>query len=184
MKPISLKIKGINSYVSEQSINFEKLTRTNLFGVFGETGSGKSTILDSIIMALYGTSERDVIQNTINVNVKDAHIVYEFEIKEDDRKYRYLIRRDYKLRPSGLKTTAYLKDVFGDQVLCEGSDNVTEKVTEIIGVAISTGPATDKVAVFFISVFVSPYNTSINRFVALSYFAITIFAVVCWGIAM
>lgn len=134
MKPISLKIKGINSYVSEQSINFEKLTRTNLFGVFGETGSGKSTILDSIIMALYGTSERDVIQNTINVNVKDAHIVYEFEIKEDDRKYRYLIRRDYKLRPSGLKTTAYLKDVFGDQVLCEGSDNVTEKVTEIIGV--------------------------------------------------
>ena len=134
MKPISLKIKGINSYVSEQSINFEKLTRTNLFGVFGETGSGKSTILDSIIMALYGTSERDVIQNTINVNVKDAHIVYEFEIKEDDRKYRYLIRRDYKLRPSGLKTTAYLKDVFGDQVLCEGSDNVTEKVIEIIGV--------------------------------------------------
>lgn len=134
MKPISLKIKGINSYVSEQSINFEKLTRTNLFGVFGETGSGKSTILDSIIMALYGTSERDIIQNTINVNVKDAHIVYEFEIKEDDMKYRYLIRRDYKLRPSGLKTTAYLKDVFGNQILCEGSDNVTEKVTEIIGV--------------------------------------------------
>ena len=134
MKPISLKIKGINSYVSEQEINFEKLSRTNLFGVFGETGSGKSTILDAIVMALYGSSERDIIQNTINVNVKDAHIVYEFEVKEDNKYYRFLIRRDYKLRPSGLKTTAYLKDIIGDEIICEGSDNVTEKVIEIIGV--------------------------------------------------
>jgi len=55
MRPISLKLKGINSYVSEQSVDFEKLSKSNLFGIFGETGSGKTSILDAIVMALYGT---------------------------------------------------------------------------------------------------------------------------------
>ena len=50
MKPINLKIKGINSYVSEQNINFERLAESNIFGIFGETGSGKTTILDSQIL--------------------------------------------------------------------------------------------------------------------------------------
>ena len=72
MKPISLKIKGINSYVSEQFVNFERLAESNIFGIFGETGSGKTTILDSIILALYGVSDRDNLQNIINVNTKDA----------------------------------------------------------------------------------------------------------------
>ena len=72
MKPINLKIKGINSYVSEQQVDFGKLAENNIFGIFGETGSGKTTILDSIILALYGVSDRDVLQNIINVVFHNA----------------------------------------------------------------------------------------------------------------
>ena len=84
MKPINLKIKGINSYVSEQTVDFEKLAESNIFGIFGETGSGKTTILDSIILALYGVSDRDVLQNIINVNTKDAYVEYTFDMENTD----------------------------------------------------------------------------------------------------
>ena len=41
MRPIKLKIKGLNSFIEEQTIDFEKLTDRGLFGIFGPTGSGK-----------------------------------------------------------------------------------------------------------------------------------------------
>ena len=58
MKPIKLKIKGLNSFIEAQEINFEILTQKGLFGIFGPTGSGKSTILDGITLALYGEVSR------------------------------------------------------------------------------------------------------------------------------
>ncbi|MCO7155394.1 AAA family ATPase [Anaerobutyricum hallii] len=58
MRPIELKIKGINSYREEQVINFNQLTSQGFFGIFGPTGSGKSTILDAITLALYAKLPR------------------------------------------------------------------------------------------------------------------------------
>ena len=43
MRPLQLKLKGINSYREEQVIDFETLTSQGLFGIFGPTGSGKTT---------------------------------------------------------------------------------------------------------------------------------------------
>ena len=134
MRPINLKLKGINSYVSEQTVDFEKLSQFNLFGIFGETGSGKTSILDAIVMALYGTSERDVTQNIINVHCSDAYIIFEFEMLENGRKVRYIVRRDYKLRPSGLKTEAVLLKSDTKEVLAEHTDEVNEKILKIIRV--------------------------------------------------
>ena len=81
MKPSKLTICGVNSYVTPQTVNFNKLSEGNLFGIFGATGSGKSTILDSIVIALYGTSDRDNLSNIINVNCTDAYIKFEFELE-------------------------------------------------------------------------------------------------------
>ena len=33
MRPIKLKIKGLNSFVEEQTIDFEKLTKQGFFGI-------------------------------------------------------------------------------------------------------------------------------------------------------
>ena len=54
MKPIKLEVKGLNSFIDKQVVEFDKLTERGLFGIFGPTGSGKSTILDGITLALYG----------------------------------------------------------------------------------------------------------------------------------
>ena len=52
MKPRKLTIKGLNSFIEEQVIDFKRLTEKGLFGIFGPTGSGKSTILDAMTIAL------------------------------------------------------------------------------------------------------------------------------------
>ena len=135
MKPIKIIIKGINSYVSEQVIDFNKLAENKIFGIFGETGSGKTTILDSIILALYGVSDRDNLQNIINVNTKDAYVEYTFEMEENTGKSKkYMIRRDFHLRPSGLKTEAILNDLNTKKTIAEMPDNVNAKILEIIGI--------------------------------------------------
>lgn len=135
MRPINLKIKGINSYVSEQVIDFDKLAESNIFGIFGETGSGKTTILDSIILALYGVSDRDSLQNIVNVNTKDAYVEFTFEMEDNAGKtIKYFVRRDFKVRPSGLKTEAILNDVKKNITIAEMPDNVNNKILEIIGI--------------------------------------------------
>ena len=135
MKPINLKIKGINSYVTEQEIDFNKLAENKIFGIFGETGSGKTTILDSIILALYGVTDRDSLQNVINVNTKDAYVEFIFEMEESDAKVnKYFVRRDFKLRPSGLKADAILNDLNTNKTIAEMPDNVNNAILGIIGI--------------------------------------------------
>ena len=67
MRPIELKIKGINSYREEQVINFNQLTSQGFFGIFGPTGSGKSTILDAITLALYAKLPRGTLMRLLPV---------------------------------------------------------------------------------------------------------------------
>jgi exonuclease SbcC len=58
MIPLKLSIEGLYSYREKQEIDFEKLTSAGLFGIFGAVGSGKSSILEAMMIALYGESER------------------------------------------------------------------------------------------------------------------------------
>ena len=71
MRPISLEIEGLQSFKEKQSIDFETLGETGLFGIFGPTGSGKSTILDAITFALFGDVRRaKMALGIININRK------------------------------------------------------------------------------------------------------------------
>jgi len=58
MVPIQLTLEGVYSYKKKQSIDFVSLTKAGVFGIFGSTGSGKSTIIESITYALYGKISR------------------------------------------------------------------------------------------------------------------------------
>lgn len=135
MKPNRLTICGINSYVTPQTIDFKKLSEGNLFGIFGATGSGKSTILDAMVIALYGTSDRDNLSNIINVNVKDAYIKFVFEIERNHEQSVVEVVRNFRLRPSGLTSGATLTNLTTNQVLADSTDKVNEVLENMLGVS-------------------------------------------------
>ena len=56
MRPVSVRFKCFGPYMAEQFIDFEALEKSGLFLICGETGAGKTTILDAICYALYGRS--------------------------------------------------------------------------------------------------------------------------------
>ncbi len=86
MIPIRLSIEGLYSYQKKQDINFEYLTSAELFGIFGATGSGKSSILEAIGFALYGKTERLNEKEPGGtayhmMNLKSNHLVIDFEFR-------------------------------------------------------------------------------------------------------
>ncbi len=135
MRPIKLKIKGLNSFVEEQTIDFETLTKQGFFGIFGSTGSGKSTILDGMILALYGVRAMSRGTNEfVNKNCKNAQVSYEFQITGTEVK-RYRVEREFKTGEKGTKSgKCRLLDVTEDEkVLEESVTGVDRACVEIIG---------------------------------------------------
>lgn len=60
MKIISVKLLNLNSLVGENTIDFTspQFEESGIFAIVGPTGSGKTTILDAICLALYGETPR------------------------------------------------------------------------------------------------------------------------------
>lgn len=137
MKPIKLELMGLNSYTDKQTIDFEKLTSRGLFGIFGNTGSGKSTILDAITIALYGDISRDTT-DYINSSCDKAIVKYEFEIGSKNNRKRYFVERTIKNSATGgTKTSRVLlgeiKDSGDLNVLADKVGEVKSKIQDIIG---------------------------------------------------
>ena len=136
MKPIRLEIKGLNSFIEKQVIDFEKLTERGLFGIFGPTGSGKSTILDGITLALYGDIARKS-SNYINTNCDSVYVSYTFQITDKETKV-YRVDREFKRDNKSGSIRNKSARVFcisekEEKVLEEKSKAVTLKCENIIG---------------------------------------------------
>lgn len=54
MRPLLLTMQAFGTYVEKTEIDFRKFGTKGLFLVAGDTGSGKTTIFDGIMFALYG----------------------------------------------------------------------------------------------------------------------------------
>lgn len=56
MRPLKLRLQGLRSYRTEQEVDFEDVS---LVAIVGDTGAGKSSLLEALTVALYGTSTWD-----------------------------------------------------------------------------------------------------------------------------
>src|SRR5215472_12051452 len=62
MRPLRLLLDGFGSYRQPASVDF---TDVDFFALTGPTGSGKSTVIDGLCFALYGTVPRWGRENAI-----------------------------------------------------------------------------------------------------------------------
>lgn len=84
MRLRELKVRNIASLKGEHHVDFRDIeSRSHLFAITGETGAGKSSLLNSIGLALYGqVFKRSVNQNdVVTLGEKDGEIQLLFEVK-------------------------------------------------------------------------------------------------------
>ena len=55
MRPIELTISAFGPYAGTTTLRFDALGTQRLFVITGPTGSGKTTLFEAILYALYGT---------------------------------------------------------------------------------------------------------------------------------
>jgi len=75
MKLIHLSIKNITSFKGIHEIDFAFLNEENLFAITGQTGTGKSSILTAISLALYGKNYKKTLSSNdfVSLGASDAY---------------------------------------------------------------------------------------------------------------
>ncbi|WP_339273869.1 SbcC/MukB-like Walker B domain-containing protein [Paenibacillus sp. FSL W8-0426] len=131
MKPIWLKVAGLQSYREPQEIDFTVLTETGLFGIFGPTGSGKSSLLDAITLAMYGKVERAVggTQGIMNHAEDSLSVSFEFELAAAHGPRRFRVDRTFKR--TGEVTVSNTKSRFIEVLEDAEPDVIADKVSDV-----------------------------------------------------
>ncbi len=128
MKPISLVIDGINSFFDRQEVDFRF---DGLFCISGDTGSGKTTILDCIIIALYGSGKRaSVLNDYINLKRDRAEIRLTFETVFEGERQTFEVTRTLV---KGGASRAKLVNITTGETLAEQTGNVNAMLEGMIG---------------------------------------------------
>lgn len=147
MKILNLKFKNINSLSDENEIDFTNpiFTHEGLFAITGKTGSGKSSILDAISLALYGKTPRVDITGTENAVMtrgeKDCYAEIVFEVA--GKKWKSSWKQE-RARTGTLKQIERVIADENDQIVAdkisikgerknEDEKTVNEKIVEILG---------------------------------------------------
>lgn len=135
MIPVQLEIQGLYSYREKETIDFEPLTAAGLFGIFGAVGSGKSSILEAILLALYGSTERlsDRGEKNSMINLQSDQVLIRFTFRSGkNNNQTYLARYEARRNKKDPEKVDPANHVFYQQV--NGNwEALEQKAEEIVG---------------------------------------------------
>jgi DNA repair exonuclease SbcCD ATPase subunit len=108
MKLTRLRVRGLRSYASEVEIDLARLGEDGLFAIFGPTGSGKSTILDGIFLALFGRCPRGEASECVSAGAFELGVRLEIDAGNEadprplaiERRFRWSRKRDPDAAPN------------------------------------------------------------------------------------
>nr|MDE5557501.1 SMC family ATPase [Ruminococcus sp.] len=143
MRPLKLTMQAFGSYSDAITIDFTK-PEQNLFLITGNTGSGKSTIFDAIVFALYGeasseSNKKDGTELQSHYTDKESFVELEFSEKKGTEEFKYNIRREpnqFKINPKTkkIKKTSETEKIF--LTMPDGTEltqkSAKEKINEIV----------------------------------------------------
>jgi exonuclease SbcC len=149
MRPLRLLLDGFGTYRTETDIDF---TDVDFFALVGPTGSGKSTVIDALCFALYGTVPRwdneKEVRNALAPSANACRVSLIFELSGE----RYVAVRSLQRDKNGRVTTkaarlerldpsippdaplAEILEASAEQ-LAEGPDNVKTRVQDLLGLS-------------------------------------------------
>lgn len=106
MKFHKLTLEGVGSFYERTTLDLDALAESGLFLITGNTGSGKSTILDGIVYALYGdvAGERDSATDRILSYYWDKDYPPEVVLVFSAHNKFYELRRTVTFTKPGRKT--------------------------------------------------------------------------------
>ena len=148
MRPLRLEFQAFGSFPGKQVVDFEALAKRGLFVVTGPTGTGKTTVFDAMVYALYGvlpggrSSDGDPRSHHAAAEV-ETYVTLDFEV--DGLCYR--VHRTPKWdRPKKTGTgttlqqpTALVITLTGDasgsstEALATQANNTTKKCEQLVG---------------------------------------------------
>ena len=147
MRPLRLFLDGFGSYRQPTEADFSDV---NFFALTGPTGSGKSTLIDGLCFALYGTVPRwgkeNVIAHALAPAASACRVGLVFEaggqryaavraLARDKRGQVHTREARLDLLDPAVAPDAPLADLLGAAIehLAEGPDPVKAKVQEVLG---------------------------------------------------
>ena len=135
MIPVRLEIQGLYSYREKQTVEFDQLTGAGLFGIFGAVGSGKSSILEAILLALYGSTERlsDRGEKNSMLNLQSDQLLINFEFRAGKNNAKtYLARYAAKRNPKNFEDVRPAEHTFYERV-GDSWEALPQRGEEIVG---------------------------------------------------
>lgn len=141
MRPITLTISAFGPYAGETVIDMDKLGKSGLYLITGDTGAGKTTIFDAVTYALYGepsggNREAKMLRSKYAKPETPTYVELTFEYADKI----YTVRRNPEYeRPSkkGTGMTTQPADAelkYPDGRIVSKSKETTKAVRSIIGI--------------------------------------------------
>ena len=130
MRPLRLHVEGFTSFRVPVEIDFSAL---QLFAITGPTGSGKTSILDAVTLALYGkvprARKRD-LKELISLGASEAKVQLDFLVG----KTQYRVARRIPRRGAQVATVQRLEgEALVPEVERSGVTAVNSRLVEILG---------------------------------------------------
>ncbi len=131
MRPMKITVEGFFAYRRTAIVD---LTDISYFALEGPTGSGKSSLIDAMVFALYGRVPRlggGTVAPAISAGAERARVSFDFEVK--DAKYT-ATRLLTRTKSGGASTTEARLESEG-HVLASGAAPVTGAIAELLNLS-------------------------------------------------
>jgi exonuclease SbcC len=101
MRPLKLIMTAFGPYAGKQSLDFRQATDAGLFGIYGPTGAGKSSIFSAMTFALFGQSaKKEQPASSLRSDHAPADLLTSVSLLFELDGKKYLVRREPdQLRP-------------------------------------------------------------------------------------